>query len=172
MSLTGNRHPFVTLGSRVSRAPPRHTLPAFLNLHGGKIFTCEKKVICYKYNIEIEKHICYHPWPIQARTRNLSTGEYVQKWTRYFLLFFLTVNLRKILQYNRIVKIWSWKIFNKLSRNHAKLSPGFSQRNKEEMLPQVKSVIEHLVKMLKKRNGRPVGAFTVGGKFSMGIGLS
>ena len=28
--------------------------------------------------------------PIQARTRNLSSGENVQKWTRYFLLFFLT----------------------------------------------------------------------------------
>ena len=28
--------------------------------------------------------------PIQARTRNLSAGENVQKWTRYFLLFFPT----------------------------------------------------------------------------------
>ena len=28
--------------------------------------------------------------PIQARTRDLSTGENVQKWTRYFLLFFRT----------------------------------------------------------------------------------
>ena len=26
--------PVVTCGSRVSRAPPHHTLPAFLNLHG------------------------------------------------------------------------------------------------------------------------------------------
>ena len=30
----------------------------------------------------------YQPQPIQARTRNLSTGENVQKWTRYFLLLF------------------------------------------------------------------------------------
>ena len=29
-------------------------------------------------------------YPIQARTRNLTTGENVQKWTRYFLLFFST----------------------------------------------------------------------------------
>ena len=29
-------------------------------------------------------------YPIKARTRNLSTGENVQKWTRYFLLFFPT----------------------------------------------------------------------------------
>ena len=28
--------------------------------------------------------------PIQARTRNLSTGENVQKWTHFFLLFFPT----------------------------------------------------------------------------------
>ena len=27
---------------------------------------------------------------MQARTRNLSTGENVQKWTRYFVLFFPT----------------------------------------------------------------------------------
>ena len=37
VSLTGNSHPTVTRGSRVSRAPPNHTLPAFLNLNG--IFT-------------------------------------------------------------------------------------------------------------------------------------
>ena len=40
MSLTGNSHPIVTSGSRVSRAPPHHTLrgdlPAFINLHGRK----------------------------------------------------------------------------------------------------------------------------------------
>ena len=35
MSLTGNSHPFVTRGSHVSRAPPHHTLPAFVNLHGS-----------------------------------------------------------------------------------------------------------------------------------------
>ena len=27
-------HPIVTRGSRVSRAPPHHTLPTFLNLNG------------------------------------------------------------------------------------------------------------------------------------------
>ena len=41
MSLTGNSHPIVTRGSRVSRAPLHHTLrgglPAFQNLHGTKI---------------------------------------------------------------------------------------------------------------------------------------
>ena len=36
MSLTRNSHPNVTRGSRVSRAPPHHTLPAFLNLHGTR----------------------------------------------------------------------------------------------------------------------------------------
>ena len=36
MSLTGNIHPIVTRGSRVSRAPPHHSIPAFLNLHGRK----------------------------------------------------------------------------------------------------------------------------------------
>ena len=85
--------------------------------------------------------------------------------------FAFILKLRKILEYNLIIRSCSRNFFNKSSRNHAKLSRGFSQRNKEEMLPQVKSVIEHLVKMLKKRNGRPVGAFTIGGKFSMGIGL-
>ena len=30
-----NGHPIVTRGSRVSHAPPYHTLPAFLNLHGS-----------------------------------------------------------------------------------------------------------------------------------------
>ena len=45
MSLTGNIQPIVTRGSRVSRAPPHHTLPAFLNLHGSKIiYRCEKTV--------------------------------------------------------------------------------------------------------------------------------
>ena len=41
MSLTGNSHPIVTRGSRISRAPPHHTLPAFLNLHDSetKIFS-------------------------------------------------------------------------------------------------------------------------------------
>ena len=34
MSLTGNNHPIVIRGSRVSRASPRNTLPAFLNLYG------------------------------------------------------------------------------------------------------------------------------------------
>ena len=29
--------PIVTRGSRVSRAPPRHTIPAFLNLNGSEI---------------------------------------------------------------------------------------------------------------------------------------
>ena len=42
VSLTGNSHPTVTRGSRVSRAPPNHTLlgglSAFLNLD-GMIFT-------------------------------------------------------------------------------------------------------------------------------------
>ena len=37
----GKSHPTVTRGSRVSRAPPHHILPAFLNLHGTKMFlTC------------------------------------------------------------------------------------------------------------------------------------
>ena len=35
MSLTSNSHPTLRLGSRVSRAPIHHTLPAFLNLHGS-----------------------------------------------------------------------------------------------------------------------------------------
>ena len=35
MYFTGNNHPIVTRGSRFSRAPPHHTLPAFLNLHGN-----------------------------------------------------------------------------------------------------------------------------------------
>jgi len=64
-------------------------------------------------------------------------------------------------QLNITYNMKQWK------RLRSTLSRGFSQRNKEEMLPQVKSVIEHLVKMLKKRNGRPVGAKTIGGKFSM-----
>ena len=33
MFLTGNSHPIVTRGSRVSRAPPHHTLPTFKNLN-------------------------------------------------------------------------------------------------------------------------------------------
>ena len=36
MFLTGNSHPIETRGSRVSRAPPHHTYPAFLNLQGIK----------------------------------------------------------------------------------------------------------------------------------------
>ena len=36
MSLAGKIHPIVTRGSRVSRAPPHHTLPAFLNLNGSE----------------------------------------------------------------------------------------------------------------------------------------
>ena len=35
MSLTGNSLPNVTRDSRVSRAPPNHTLPAFANHHGS-----------------------------------------------------------------------------------------------------------------------------------------
>ena len=41
----------------------------------------------------LEKHFLenmsrkFYSQPIQARTRNLSTGENVQKWTSYFLLF-------------------------------------------------------------------------------------
>ena len=38
MSRTGNSHPIVTRGSRVSRAPPHRTLPTFLNLHDIKTF--------------------------------------------------------------------------------------------------------------------------------------
>ena len=34
MSLIGNSHPHVTRGYHVSRAPPHHTLPAFLNHYG------------------------------------------------------------------------------------------------------------------------------------------
>ena len=33
MPLAGNSHPIVTPGSHVSRAPPQHALPAFLNLY-------------------------------------------------------------------------------------------------------------------------------------------
>ena len=33
----------VTRGSRVSRAPPQHTLPAFLNLNG--INFCSRKIL-------------------------------------------------------------------------------------------------------------------------------
>ena len=29
-----NSHPIMTRSSRVSRAPPHHTLPAFLNING------------------------------------------------------------------------------------------------------------------------------------------
>ena len=36
MSLTGNNHPIVTRDSRVSRAPPHHIFPAFVDLHGSK----------------------------------------------------------------------------------------------------------------------------------------
>ena len=35
MSFRDNGHSIVTRGSRDSRAPPCHTLPAFLNLHGS-----------------------------------------------------------------------------------------------------------------------------------------
>ena len=43
MSLAGNSHPIVTRGSRVSRAPPHHTLSAFLNVYGSKnTHRCEK----------------------------------------------------------------------------------------------------------------------------------
>ena len=63
VSLTGNSHPIVTGGSRVSHAPPRHTLregfPAFLNLHGRLIqiersknefpyFQCAKLILKYR----------------------------------------------------------------------------------------------------------------------------
>ena len=34
MSLTANSQPIVISGSRVSCAPPDHTLPAFLKLYG------------------------------------------------------------------------------------------------------------------------------------------
>ena len=42
-------HPIVTRGSRVSRAPPHHTLPALLNLNGSfcqKYFFVKKKCLC------------------------------------------------------------------------------------------------------------------------------
>ena len=42
MSLRGNSHPILTRGSRVSRAPPHHTLPAFLNLHGRTYCSLQK----------------------------------------------------------------------------------------------------------------------------------
>ena len=35
-------HPFVTRGFRVFRAPPHHTLPAFLNLNANKPQNLEK----------------------------------------------------------------------------------------------------------------------------------
>ena len=35
VSLAGNSHSIVTSGSRVSRAPPHHTLSTFVNLHGS-----------------------------------------------------------------------------------------------------------------------------------------
>ena len=37
-------HPIVTRGSRISRAPPYHTLPAFLNLNGSKTSAICKKL--------------------------------------------------------------------------------------------------------------------------------
>ena len=42
MSLTGNCHPIVTRGARVSRAPPHLIFPAFLNIHGIKPFYSNK----------------------------------------------------------------------------------------------------------------------------------
>ena len=36
MYLTGNSHPIVTRGFCVARAPPQHTLPAFLNKKDDK----------------------------------------------------------------------------------------------------------------------------------------
>ena len=47
MSLTGNSHSITTRGSRVSRAPPFHTLPVFLNLHGIKTRGQEKFPILF-----------------------------------------------------------------------------------------------------------------------------
>ena len=58
MSLKGNRHPIATRGSRVSRAPSYHTLPAIIKLHSNKskilkfaIMIRIKNVNCYKFFI-------------------------------------------------------------------------------------------------------------------------
>ena len=44
-------HPTVTRGSRVSRAPPLHTLPAFLNINDRKTKTFLNKKIIFKIQI-------------------------------------------------------------------------------------------------------------------------
>ena len=48
----GNSHPIVTSGSRVSRAPPHHFSPTFLNLHGTKC----KRVIRRNRNLYFQPY--------------------------------------------------------------------------------------------------------------------
>ena len=54
MSLTGNSHPKMTGGSRVSRAPPQYTLPAFRNLHGTNFWKL-------KHSLNSDCHIKIRP---------------------------------------------------------------------------------------------------------------
>ena len=49
-------HPIVTRGSRVSRAPPPHTLPAFLNLNGNTIMVLCPEVIQY-FQLSLKRQI-------------------------------------------------------------------------------------------------------------------
>ena len=58
MSLTGNSHPIVIRGSRVSRVSPHHNLLASLNLHGGKQYLqkIHKLDFIYLKNVSIAKH--------------------------------------------------------------------------------------------------------------------
>ena len=48
MSLTGNSHPILTRGCRVSRAPPHQTLPASINLHGRSLDPAILKIFYFK----------------------------------------------------------------------------------------------------------------------------
>ena len=66
--LIGNSHSFVTRGFRVSRAPPYHILPAFLNLHGTIIViysTQNQKhrqtvlIVFFSKNIHFRKFLYY-----------------------------------------------------------------------------------------------------------------
>ena len=56
MSLTGNSHSILSRSPRISRAPPHHTLPAFLNLHGMKnIFFVN--TIFYQHKMDFLLHL-------------------------------------------------------------------------------------------------------------------
>ena len=100
MSLTGNIHPKVTRGSRVSRAPAHHSLPAFLNLHGRKWY-------CLGRGQKV-KNISNSEFFNRYR-RGLETcpqEKNVHKWTRYFLLFFFDASERRV--ENTRVHFWTF----------------------------------------------------------------